>query len=501
MNDAEWEAASALIYRRAYEQASISGGYFNAADLATLTRGDALLAEGLARGLFVCASDSVFRLATLGRHPLEGVIVAWLEVGRGASVSHQSALALWGLAPAPPRVQLTVRPGIEADASLRLGAGASPSPQSGADASASPRPGVDLYIAELSADDRFYVGPVRATSVERALADCAAVGAPASLLDEAREKARRKKLIVGAAPAITSASTNDPTLHLALLGALRPAAELARETEGLDPDKLRAWALSQEGEEPEGEPLEELFWNDSSPLWTATHAPLAKLDGLEPFTALRTIVLRGSCVESLAPLEALSELVTLELGVASGVALDPLLRCPSLRRVRLRGVPSAEGHAGVQALRNAGTLVDLADAPARPKLGPFADPMLKLAILEHLADQKAIELPDLIVIDEFELDPENLARLLDLDLPADRLRQVERLAWSAGGHRIQHRVWPQFDGESDEFTVRSLVGLEALPALKQLYLSPLAAVPASEIEALRQRGVEISDPDAPAPDG
>jgi hypothetical protein len=57
---------------------------------------------------------------------------------------------------------------------------------------------------------------------------------------------------------------------------------------------------------------------------------------------------------------------------------------------------------------------------------------------------------------------------------------------------IQFLVWSQFDGESDEFDIRSLAGIDALRNLRQLTISPLDALPADQVAALRGAGITVS---------
>ena len=86
-----------------------------------------------------------------------------------------------------------------------------------------------------------------------------------------------------------------------------------------------------------------------------------------------------------------------------------------------------------------------------------------------------------------------LARVLSVELTPERLDSVERLHWMGGGYTIQHVVWPQWDGETDEFDIRSLQGIEVLRSLRRLEITPLELLPAGEVAALRARGVEVSE--------
>jgi hypothetical protein len=78
-------------------------------------------------------------------------------------------------------------------------------------------------------------------------------------------------------------------------------------------------------------------------------------------------------------------------------------------------------------------------------------------------------------------------------LPPEHLDRVERLAWMGGGHVTAHLVWSQWDGESDEFDITSLEGIEALRNLKRLEVSPLNKLPEDQVAALRARGVVVEE--------
>jgi hypothetical protein len=74
--------------------------------------------------------------------------------------------------------------------------------------------------------------------------------------------------------------------------------------------------------------------------------------------------------------------------------------------------------------------------------------------------------------------------LVALPVAAEALASIQTLSWQ-GGEPLQHIVWPQWDGESDEFDVQSLAGIEQLTGLECLDLlncdlvdlSPLATLP------------------------
>jgi Family of unknown function (DUF6892) len=256
----------------------------------------------------------------------------------------------------------------------------------------------------------------------------------------------------------------------------------------LDDAALAAWARDTELPDT---PLTRLAWRSDSLLHRVWPHPVRDLAGLECMRDLQILDLRRGELATLPPdlFANLSALTAVHLGITATTDLGPLERAPSLRRVVLRGLDEA-AHANTRArLESRGVIVDVADLP-RPAPTPFVDPNLKLAVLEALADR--VELPELIALDEFELDEPYLQRLPALPLSPEQLASVESLTWAGGGMALQHRVWPQFDGESDEFAIRSLAGLEALPNLRSLVLQWMSVDHAPELlQALRDRGVAV----------
>jgi hypothetical protein len=391
----------------------------------------------------------------------ERTIVAWLTVGRNrALVSHQSALAALGLAAPSDEIHVTVKPGAAVPSMLP--------------------PGIVVHVGDTS--ERTGAGCLVVTRAQRSLEDCAAAGAPPAYVAEARRRAIRKKLL-GPSPAPQRQTPLDPALHLALLEHLLPMSLLFAQVDEQPPAELRAWALAQPLPD-EDEPLDELRWNASAGLRLACQADdeatVRSIDGLEHYTALRALVLRPSLLTSIAPLAELMELELLEIGVTPTTDLAPLRACRALRRIRLLGAGAPAHVDDLDALARAGVVIDGVGDRRPPDLRPFVDRNLKLAVLDELVRLGAIALPDLIPIDEYELDEDNLDRLLAISLTSTDLARIEELSWEGGGRPIQHLVWPQFDGESDEFALRDLTGIEALPNLKRVEVDFKQVFPVSE---------------------
>jgi len=114
----------------------------------------------------------------------------------------------------------------------------------------------------------------------------------------------------------------------------------------------------------------------------------------------------------------------------------------------------------------------------------IADPNLKLAILDALAELGLCDLGDDVPEDELEPDEKIRARLLALPLRQEDLDRITELGWE-GGHGIQHAIWAQWDGEDDYFDIHDLTGIEQLSHLERVRFAcsnvtdfaPLARLP------------------------
>lgn len=288
----------------------------------------------------------------------------------------------------------------------------------------------------------------------------------------------------------------DPCLRLALLEAdyLNDAVAEIRErpVEELKARYAEVLALEVSAD------ADQASWTDAADLWDAlpdgTDGTIRSLAGIEGFSSLRTLNLRESEVSDLGPLTALPELELLWVGVPPDADLTPLLACDQLKRVRIgcAAVLHPAGHEVLVALAARGVQLDNFLPDPVEAAAPFSDPILKLAVLDALTD--SVELPPTYFFDEFEFDEGNLARLMTVAIPQAALDTVHSLGWfMGGGHDTAHLVWQQFDGESDEFRIRSLAGVEALRNLRELNVTPLAVLPAHQVAQLRARGVTVSE--------
>ena len=151
-------------------------------------------------------------------------------------------------------------------------------------------------------------------------------------------------------------------------------------------------------------------------------------------------------------------------------------------------------------------------APANPMLMTtlFPDTNLHLAVLDALASEGHVKLPNLKTEDAYKPDSAVRQALLDIPLGPDDLAKVKQLVWE-GGMEIQHAIWNQWDGEDEYFDIRDLSGIEQLSKLERVDIltccrvedwSPLekcaslrsVTVPAEAsptFDALQARGVEV----------
>ncbi|MER7416124.1 hypothetical protein ABT346_04945 [Micromonospora peucetia] len=289
----------------------------------------------------------------------------------------------------------------------------------------------------------------------------------------------------------------DPCLRLALLEAdyLNDAVAEIRErpVEELKARYAEVLALEVLAD------ADQASWTDEADLWDAlpdgADGTIRSLTGIEGFPGLCTLNLRESEVSDLGPLTALPALELLWVGVPPDADLTPLLACDQLKRVHIgcAAVLHPAGHEVLAALAARGVQVDNFLPDPVKAAAPFSDPILKLAVLDRL--KGSVELPPMYFFDEFEFDEGNLARLMTVVIPQAALDTVESLSWLGGGHLTAHMVWQQWDGESDEFRIRSLAGVEALRNLRELRITPLAVLPEHQIAQLRARGVTVSKAD------
>jgi predicted transcriptional regulator of viral defense system len=170
MSDTEADSPDhGALYLAAEQQA----GYFTAAQARQAGFSRSLLSYHVGGGRFVRARPHVYRLAQFPASSHEDLYVAWLEAGPEAVISHDSALALYGLSDLlPAQVHVTV----PRTASRR-------------------RRGIRLHTKRLSPQEVTRYEGLPVTTVRRTLVDVAAAGLADEQVQLAIREALRRGLI------------------------------------------------------------------------------------------------------------------------------------------------------------------------------------------------------------------------------------------------------------------------------------------------------------------
>ena len=152
-------------------------GYFTTKQAAEAGYSTNLLRKHVIVGRVARLVRGLYRLIYFSASEHEGLVTAWLWSEQIGVVSHQTALALHGLADVlPANVYLTLPTGWRRRR-LRV-----PS-------------GVVLHHADLEFGDRAWFGVVLTTSPRRTLSDCANGGPSPELLLQAAQQALRRGLV------------------------------------------------------------------------------------------------------------------------------------------------------------------------------------------------------------------------------------------------------------------------------------------------------------------
>lgn len=130
------------------------GGYFDRADARAHGLSDRLLHHYVHTGRFERVFPGVYRLAVAPLSPHDDLLQAWVWSTYRGAISHESALALFGLSDVlPSRVRITVPPGFRRHTDR-----------------------FDVYHAALSAEEALPYEGLRVTTPARSIADAAASG-------------------------------------------------------------------------------------------------------------------------------------------------------------------------------------------------------------------------------------------------------------------------------------------------------------------------------------
>lgn len=156
-----------------YLVAEQQAGYFTAAQARQAGFSRSLLSYHVRTGRFARVRPHVYRLAQFPASAHEDLYVAWLEAGSQAVISHDSALALYGLSDLlPAQVHVTV----PRTASRR-------------------RLGIRLHTKRLSSQEVIHYEGLPVTTIERTLVDVTAAGLADEQVQLAVREALRRGLV------------------------------------------------------------------------------------------------------------------------------------------------------------------------------------------------------------------------------------------------------------------------------------------------------------------
>jgi len=156
-----------------YQLAEPQAGYFTTAQALAAGFSHRQLSYYASTGRFLRIRRGIYRLAHFPHSPHEDLFVAWLRVGQGAVISHESALALYELSDImPTETHLIVPPG----ASRR-------------------HSGLRLHTNRLQPDDITMYAGLPVTTVPRTLAHVTAAGLADELVIQAVHEAIQRGLV------------------------------------------------------------------------------------------------------------------------------------------------------------------------------------------------------------------------------------------------------------------------------------------------------------------
>jgi predicted transcriptional regulator of viral defense system len=168
-------------YNKLYQIAEAQAGYFTTAQAAAAGVDRRRLARYAVAGRLERIRRSIYRLVPFPRSPHEDLFVAWLETGPDSVISHDSALALFGLSDVlPAAIHVTVPP----TASRR-------------------HPGLRLHTNQISPQEITHYDSLPVTTVARTIADVTLNGLADELVEQAVQEAVRNGL---ATPALLIAA-------------------------------------------------------------------------------------------------------------------------------------------------------------------------------------------------------------------------------------------------------------------------------------------------------
>ena len=156
-----------------YQLAEPQAGYFTTTQALAAGFSHRQLSYYASTGRFLRIRRGIYRLAHFPHSPHEDLFIAWLRVGKGAVISHESALALYELSDIlPTETHLIVPPGT----SRR-------------------HPGLQLHTNRLQPGDITMYAGLPVTTVSRTLAHVTAAGLADELVIQAVHEAVQRGLV------------------------------------------------------------------------------------------------------------------------------------------------------------------------------------------------------------------------------------------------------------------------------------------------------------------
>ena len=157
-----------------YDLAAQQAGYFTAQQAQGVGFSRPLLVHHTKTGLFERTQHGIYRLTRFPSSAYEDLFVAWLRIGPKSVISHDSALALYGLSDAlPTQIHITAPRGV----SLR-------------------RNGIRLHSMALRPDETSRWEGLPVTSVARTIADVTKAGMQLWLAEQAVRQALQRGLLL-----------------------------------------------------------------------------------------------------------------------------------------------------------------------------------------------------------------------------------------------------------------------------------------------------------------
>lgn len=160
-------------YNELYIIAENQAGYFTAAQARGVGFSWERLTSSVKSGKFQRVAAGVYRLTQFPHHPNEDLYFTWLSAGLGSAISHESALAFYGLSDVLPSEIHII---IPQTASRR-------------------RKNVRLHTNRLSPDEVTTRDGLRLTTVTRTIADVAASGTAEEIVRQAIREAIQRGMV------------------------------------------------------------------------------------------------------------------------------------------------------------------------------------------------------------------------------------------------------------------------------------------------------------------